>query len=353
MFAGRGRTWNARALAPQAGPVCAALDLGTNNCRLLVARPAEGHGFQVIDAFSRIVRLGERLAATGELGLAAMDRAIDALRVCAAKVRRCSVTYFRGVATEACRRAHNGGAFLARVAAETGLELEAIDPREEAGLALAGCTPLLHSDRPHAVLFDIGGGSTEVTWLERGAHVDWRIIDTVSLGCGVVPFAERFGGDVVPVASYAAMVEETAGMLRPFDARHGIGAKVGNGGVQMLGTSGTVTTLAGVRMQLARYERSVVDGTFLDFADILATSRDLSALDWAGRARQPCIGPERADLVVAGCAILEAICRLWPVGVLRVADRGLREGMLLALMHRAASEGQEAAGTPIAPPGRR
>ncbi len=325
------------------GPVLAALDLGTNNCRLLVARPATD-SFQVIDAFSRIVRLGERLSATGELGGGAMDRAVEALHVCAAKLRRRMVTHFRGVATEACRRAGNGAAFIARVACETGITIEVIAPEEEARLALVGCAPLLDCAIPHAILFDIGGGSTEIIWLgcEDGT---WTIADSLSLGCGVVSFAERFGGDRIPAGAYEAMVSHVLDLLAPFEARHGIAARVASGAVQMLGTSGTVTTLVGVRMQLPRYQRSLVDGAWLRRDEVIGASRELAEMDWAGRAAHPCIGPARADLVVAGCAILEAICRLWPVGTLRVADRGLREGIILGLMRaaQAANSGTSAA----------
>lgn len=311
----------------------AALDLGTNNCRLLVARAGNG-SFQVVDAFSRIVRLGERLSATGTLSTAAMERSLDALRVCAAKLRRRAVTGFRGVATEACRRAANGNAFLARVARETGLRLEVIAPHEEAGLALAGCAPLLDPDIPRAILFDIGGGSTEVIWAAREAGA-WRIVDSISLACGVVSFAEHFGGDRIAAADYEEMVRRIAVLLAPFEARNGIAAQVAAGAVQMLGTSGTVTTIAGVRMDLPRYQRALVDGSWLGLDEVIAASRQLAALDWAGRAAHPCIGPGRADLVVAGCAILEAICLAWPIARLRVADRGLREGIILGLMRAA------------------
>jgi exopolyphosphatase/guanosine-5'-triphosphate,3'-diphosphate pyrophosphatase len=332
-----------RGSARSGGPVYAALDLGTNNCRLLVARPANGT-FQVIDAFSRIVRLGERLAATGHLAGAAMDRSVDALHVCAAKLRRRMVTRFRGVATEACRRAANGNDFLNRVARETGIALEIIEPHEEARLALAGCAPLLDTAIPRAILFDIGGGSTEVIWLAHDPHAGWHIVDSISLGCGVVSFAESFGGDRIAPQDYVAMVEQVAALLAPFEARHGIAAAVAAGGVQMLGTSGTVTTIAGVRMDLPRYQRSLIDGCWLQLSDVTEASRRLAGMDWAGRAAHPCIGPSRADLVVAGCAILEAICRLWPVTTLRVADRGLREGILLGLMSAADAPGCTTAG---------
>lgn len=317
---------------PPPGAVYAALDLGTNTCRLLVARPTSAVGFRVVDAFSRIVRLGERVAATGELASEAMTRAVDALGVCAGKLRRRGVTHFRGVATEACRKARNGGDFLGRVERDTGINLEIIAPREEAELALASCAPLLDPRVPYAVLFDIGGGSTEVTWLSYASAGRWNIIDSISLQCGVVGFAERFGGDAMPQSDYLRMVAEVADGLIPFEQRHRIGPSIAAGKVQMLGTSGTVTTLSGLRLNLPRYDRRVVDGSWLDFTDIVRLSHALASLDFAGRAAQPCIGAERADLVVAGCAILEAICRIWPVGRLRVADRGLREGIILGLM---------------------
>lgn len=325
-------------------PIFAALDLGTNNCRLLVARPS-GRGFRVIDAFSRVVRLGDRLATTGELAMTAMDRTVEALQVCAGKLRRRGVTGFRGVATEACRRARNGGAFVARVAAETGLSLEIIGAHEEAMLALTGCSPLLDVSIPYALLFDIGGGSTEVTFLRYGAAGEggaacgdgrcsdgWTIVESISLGLGVVVLAERLGHDIVAADAYEAQVEETAAKLAAFEASHQIGAKLALGQVQMLGTSGTVTTLSGIHMNLPRYERSVVDGSWIDLTAIRGICASLRLLDRAGRAANPCIGAERTDLVLAGCAILEGILRVWPVPKLRVADRGLREGILLNLM---------------------
>jgi exopolyphosphatase/guanosine-5'-triphosphate,3'-diphosphate pyrophosphatase len=312
-----------------AAPVFAAIDLGTNNCRLLVARESAG-SFRVIDAFSRIVRLGERVAATGALTEGAMARTIAALKVCAAKLRRRGVTHYRGVATQACREARNGPEFLARVRDETGLLLEVIDPREEAELALSGCAALLDARVPRGILFDIGGGSTEVLLVEN-AGAGWRALDTVSIPRGVVGYAERHG-DVVSADDYEDMVAEIQGLLAPFENRHGLARQVRDGALQMVGASGTVTTLAGVHLRLPRYNRAAVDGAWLDFEHMRTASGRIVALDWHARADHPCIGPERADLVVPGCAILEAICRLWPVGRLRVADRGLREGIILGLM---------------------
>ena len=311
-----------------------ALDLGTNNCRLLIARPAREGGFRVVDGFSRIVRLGDGLESDGALSDAAMERALTALAICAGKIRKRGVTAFRGVATEACRRARNGAAFLDRVRARTGLDLEAIAPAEEADLALAGCAALLDQGRPHGIAFDIGGGSTEVMWLARDGE-SWRRVDFVSLPLGVVAVAERLGRGRVADADYAAAVADIAARLAELDARHGIAGHVAAGRVEMVGTSGTVTTLSGIAMGLDRYDRAQVDGSWIDRATVRRLSAELAASDFDGRARHGCVGRDRADLVVAGCALLEGICARWPVERLRVADRGLREGILMGLMRRA------------------
>lgn len=314
----------------------AAIDLGTNNCRLLVAQPS-GDNFRVVDAFSRIVRLGEGMRETGTLTDAAMSRTVDALRVCAAKIRRRRVDRARLVATDACRRAVNGEGFLERVATETGLHLEIISAEEEARLALRGCSPLFSPDKRRALVFDIGGGSTEVMVLDTDGPEDNGDCATkngswMSMPFGVVSLSERFGGDALSRESYAAMIEDVDKRLAPFCARNGIAGSARIGELQMLGASGTVTTLTGVYLDLPRYDRSQVDGTYLDFSSIQQISDRLRRMDCKERATHPCIGADRADLVVAGCAILEAMCRRWPVGQLRVADRGLREGILLDLM---------------------
>lgn len=322
-------------IAYRLAPLYAALDLGTNNCRLLVARPA-GPAFRVVDAFSRIVRLGEGLMATGALSTEAMARALDALKICADKIAARNIAAGRYVATEACRQAANCEAFLARVRQETGLDIEIIPCAEEARLVVAGCAPLLNPRIPYAVVFDIGGGSTEIVWLRlmgppnrpRRPH----IISSVSLPFGVVTLTDRFGGAEVSAATYRAMVAEAMAALAPFECAHEILRRVRTGRVQMLGSSGTVTTLAGIHMALPRYTRALVDGSVLTFEQISVVSTRLAGLDLAGRAANPCVGRERADLVLSGCAILDAICETWPVGRLRVADRGVREGILFDLI---------------------
>ncbi len=315
-------------------PVLAALDLGTNNCRLLIARAQPG-GFRVIDAFSRIVRLGEGLSRSDRLSERAMERTLAALRVCGAKIQRRGATAVRAVATEACRRAVNCDAFIELVGQETGITLEIISSVEEGRLALVGCSPLLDPNQPNALVFDIGGGSTEIMWLELpGPGQPPRLLDQISVRHGVVSLAEQYGGDQVDDDTYRAMVEAVREEIVPFEQRNGIRAAVDRGGVQLLGTSGTVTTLAGVNLGLERYERSLIDGSHLTIAHALAVTRHLIRLDFHQRAAHPCIGYERADLVIAGCAVLEAICRVWPFQRLRIADRGLREGILSDFVDR-------------------
>jgi exopolyphosphatase/guanosine-5'-triphosphate,3'-diphosphate pyrophosphatase len=308
----------------------AALDLGTNNCRLLVARPAVD-GFRVVDAFSRIVRLGEGVAANGHLREEAILRTLDALGVCAEKIRRRGARRTRAVATEACRRAANAGAFVRRVMDEVGLELEVISPREEVDLALLGCRPLIGRAARYVIVFDIGGGSTELSWV-RVAEDGLDLLGWTSLPCGVVSLAERHGGDRIAAGIYEAIVAEVGDALAAFDDDHGIGRALADDRVQMIGTSGTVTTLAGLFLGLPAYDRRRVDGIAMRFEEMSAVAARLLAMDYAARAALPCVGPERADLVVVGCAVLEAILRRWPIGWLRVADRGLREGILLRLM---------------------
>ncbi|MDP3897568.1 MAG: Ppx/GppA phosphatase family protein, partial [Mesorhizobium sp.] len=317
-------------------PVYAALDLGTNNCRLLVAIPTRRGEFRVIDAFSRIVRLGEGLTSTGRLGDAAMDRAVEALAICADKLRNRNIRLSRLIATEACRSAENGSLFLERVERETGLALEVIDRETEARLAVSGCGSLIEPDTQGVVLFDIGGGSSEIALIDlskqRTPKLAGHIVSWTSLPVGVVSLAERFGGRHVTREVFEAMVADVAGMLDRFDGRHSLAHLVDGGKFHLLGTSGTVTTLAGVFLGLERYDRRRVDGLWMERADVDAMTERLLGWDFAARVANACIGADRADLVLAGCAILEAIRRVWPSERLRVADRGLREGILTELM---------------------
>lgn len=311
-------------------PLYAALDLGTNNCRMLVARPT-ARGFRVIDAFSRVTRLGEGLSASGRLSEPAMERTLDALEACVVKLERNQVGRARLVATEACRRAVNGPEFTARITKRTGLVPDIISPAEEAGLALAGCASLLDPLVPWALVFDIGGGSTELVWV-RNSAAGQTVMGVQSIPAGVVTLAEQWASELGSNTGYAKVVGQIGSAFRPFESLHTIASLMTGNMVQMLGTSGTVTTLGALHLGLERYDRSQVDGLELSFSDIAAVTRRLAAMSADERAEHPCIGPERADLVLAGCAILEAVCRLWPLGRLRVADRGVREGVLLGMM---------------------
>jgi exopolyphosphatase / guanosine-5'-triphosphate,3'-diphosphate pyrophosphatase len=314
----------------------AALDLGTNNCRLLIARPS-GDNFVVIDAFSRVVRLGEGLAQSGRLSDAAMERAMGALRICADKLRRRNVHLARSVATEACRRAVNGAEFIERVRSETGIALDVISAQEEARLAVLGCHILLEPGPGPALIFDIGGGSTELVLIESGATVP-RIVDWQSVPWGVVSLTESSPPepDDEPGrrARYARMKQivgnsfaDFATRIAPVREEHARQHRL-----RLLGTSGTVTTLASLHLELPQYDRNAVDGLVIPADSMRAISERLSSLSPDGRSRLPCIGRDRSDLVVAGCAILEAILDLWPAERLGVADRGIREGILRSLI---------------------
>jgi exopolyphosphatase/guanosine-5'-triphosphate,3'-diphosphate pyrophosphatase len=332
---------------PHDGQIYAALDLGTNNCRLLVARPemrdADRGAFRIVDSFSRIVRLGEGLSHTGRLSDAAIERTLGALEVCRDKMNARCVTRARLIATEACRAAQNGAEFLEKVRDYTGLTLEVVDRETEAHLAAAGCAALADQAAEGVVLFDIGGGSSEIVWLSRTgqeaaagtAQPDEllprdRVRFWVSLKLGVVSLAEKFGGTHVSDVTFEAMVDHVSEQLAQFVAMAKSEHRCGR--FHLLGTSGTVTTVAGVYLGLARYDRRRVDGLWMVSEDVDQAIAQLRHMSYEQRAANGCIGPERADLVLAGCAILEAIRRAFPAERLRIADRGLREGILMQLM---------------------
>jgi exopolyphosphatase/guanosine-5'-triphosphate,3'-diphosphate pyrophosphatase len=314
-----------------------ALDLGTNNCRLLIATPARGGGFRIVEAFSRIVRLGEGLSKTGELQPEAMERAIAALRVCADKVRRRQVVRLRAVATQACRSASNGQAFIDRVERETGLQLTVISPDEEARLSVAGCTNLLDPEAEAALVIDVGGGSTELSWVTIDAQNPPRVRADLkawlSIPIGVVTLAERFPEPTDNKdAWYDAMVAAISEEIAAFRRADGLRPVFDAGRAHMVGTSGAITSLAGLHLGLPKYERARVDGLWMSADECRAAAARLIGVDAATRAAEPCIGKDRADLVLAGAAILQAVQDLWPCERVRVADRGLREGMLISLM---------------------
>ncbi|MCT2399026.1 Ppx/GppA phosphatase family protein [Novosphingobium mangrovi (ex Huang et al. 2023)] len=314
----------------------AAIDLGTNNCRLLIARPSGEH-FTVIDAFSRVVRLGEGLAQSGRLSDGAMERTLAALRVCADKLMRRNVFLARSVATEACRRAENGAEFIERVRRETGIALDIISAREEARLAVLGCHVLLEEGMGPAMIFDIGGGSTELVLIESTGTVP-RILDWQSVPWGVVSLTESCGTEggtqderLERYRHMRNLVSESfaAFSRRIAPARESAGHE---GPLRLLGTSGTVTTLASLHLELPQYDRRKVDGLVVPADSMRGISTRLSSMAIEERRELNCIGRERADLVVAGCAILEAILDLWPAARLGVADRGIREGILRSLI---------------------
>ena len=309
-----------------------AIDLGTNNCRLLIARPTSG-GFTVIDAFSRIVRLGEGLSITGALSEDAMDRAVAALAVCADKLKRRNVSLSRSVATEACRRATNGAEFAERVRQETSILLDIIEPAEEARLAVLGCHKLLEPGDGPALIFDIGGGSTELVLVDQEQGTP-RIRAWWSAPWGVVSLTESEGKEALEgpdrLLAYKRMRERARRAFSNFATM----LPERREGIRLLGTSGTVTTLASVHLALPVYDRRAVDGLHVPIGAMREISAMIAEMDFDERSALPCIGDDRADMVVVGCAILEAIIEIWPAENLGVADRGIREGILRSLMAR-------------------
>ncbi|MDB5740919.1 MAG: hypothetical protein JWP16_1959 [Alphaproteobacteria bacterium] len=310
-----------------AGPLLAVLDLGTNNCRLLIATPDGRGGFRVVDSFSRIVRLGEGVGQTGLLSQAALDRTIAALKICADRIARYKDVRVRAIATQAARLAGNADVLVTRARQEAGLELSVISAEEEANLAAIGCAPLIGRKYRGALVFDIGGGSTEIIWLNKTPQGPKARLAT-SVPLGVVSLAERHGAAATSPEGFAAMRAELIARFEPF-AQQMEGFDVRQN--HLLGTSGTVTTLAAIALKLPRYNRTRVDGSWHETAHMLKVVDRLVGLDIPGLAAIGSIGVERADLMLPGCAIFAAICSLWPAPMLRVADRGLREGMLRQL----------------------
>lgn len=323
-------------------PVIAAIDLGTNSCRLLIAR-VKGANYKVIDSFSRVTRLGEGIHKTNVLAQSAIERAVKALAVCRSKIDSNRVTHLRAVTTEACRRAENSGLFLDRVSQEFRLNLEIITSQEEARLALSGCSGILNPELPYALAFDIGGGSTEIMWLKifpqekslwkKGSDLpDYEVIDCFSLPYGVVTLSEIYGSKFNDPSVYEVVRQEIGQKVSEFSVKNGISDFIADSQVQMIGTSGTVTTLAAIDQNLARYERRIIDGAFLTTEAIHRISSHVLRMPHSERVQHPCIGMGRADLVLTGAAILEGICDMWPLSFLRVADRGVREGILIDLV---------------------
>lgn len=336
-------------------PLYAALDLGTNNCRLMIAAHANGQ-FRIIEAFSRIVRLGEGLSQNGQLQERAIERAVAALKICAEKITRRQVVKVRAVATQACRIARNGQAFIRRVEAETGLKLQLITPEEEARLSVIGCASLLDAPAKAAIVLDVGGGSTEISWVElgtpkapqeaapiRGARHGLNVSARppapkywISIPTGVVTLAERFpepaNGD--KQLWFDAMTADVESALASFRAPEVLRPHFDAQDAYIVGTSGAITSLAGLHLRLERYDRSRVDGLWMSDVECRDVIERLLIMGPEGREAEACIGRDRADLVLAGAAILQAVQNLWPCQRLRVADRGLREGLLLSMVRK-------------------
>ncbi|MBL4873687.1 MAG: Ppx/GppA family phosphatase [Rhodobacteraceae bacterium] len=335
-------------------PLYAALDLGTNSCRMLIAEPDGAH-FNIVDAFSKSVRLGLDLERTGALSNAGINRTLQALHVCSRKLKKLGVKNSRLVATEACRRAKNGEQFMDRIRNETGLRLEVIKPAEEARLAVVSCSPLLEPMAEHVLVVDIGGGSTELVWIDLTevapqdkikAMIDLRpgevcanmlpgarIVDWISVPLGVATLMQRFSDVQEDGAKFALMACHFEDALEAFTPYHELVDPSILSKLQVIGTSGTVTTLGAMHLGLRRYDRNKVDGLRMRAQDVNVVIERFLELGPEGRRREPGIGNDRADLIMSGSAILQTLLRIWPTESVRVADRGLREGMLFSMMN--------------------
>ena len=338
---------------PDNAELYAALDLGTNSCRMLIAQP-KGNQLHVVDSFSKSVQLGQGLEASGRLGRPSMARAVGALKICQKKLSQHGVSRMRLVATEACRRATNAGDFISVVKRETGLELEIIEPEEEARLAVVSCAPLVSTRTEQLLVVDIGGGSTELVWIDLGRvaplerpraimrlHHGFdnedtvfpraKVVDWISIPLGVATLKDMYDDVADDSARFALMswfFEEQLAAFSPYDDA----AEQTREGFQIIGTSGTVTTVAASHLGLKRYDRNKVDGLRMTSDQIDTVISGYLALGPDGRRKDPRIGRDRQTLIMSGAAILQALLRAWPTDRLSVADRGLREGLLYAQM---------------------
>ncbi len=311
----------------------AAIDLGTNSCRLVIASPTPS-SFHVVETFSKITRLGEGIINSNELSHTAIRRTINALRVCAGVLEEYApIKAARYVATAACRRASNCKYFIDLVKKETGLNIEIISSQEEARLAVVGCIPLLNRHIKRALVFDIGGGSTEVSLARMTSSGKAIIEGYVSLPYGVVTVSEAFPNHEMTELAYDTIVERTHKILSDFESKYHIAEAIARQEIQVLGTSGTVTVLGAVHLNLTHYNRSVVDGLTMSYNDLMRTINKIKRMGDEGRKKHACIGAQKADLTVAGCAIIEGLMTFWNMSELTIADRGIREGILLDLMH--------------------
>ncbi|UWQ16884.1 Ppx/GppA phosphatase family protein [Jannaschia sp. M317] len=339
---------------PDPAELYAALDLGTNSCRMLIAQP-KGSQLHVVDSFSKSVQLGNGLEQSGRLSRSSMARTIGALKICRRKLDTHEVKRMRLVATEACRRATNADEFIRLVERETGLPLEIIEPEEEARLAVVSCAPLVSTKTEQLLVVDIGGGSTELVWIDltrvprhdraraimrlhsgfqAGADSPFpaaKVVDWISIPLGVATLKDQFRDVTDDAARFALMswhFEECLAEFSPYADAEGDS----DPGFQIVGTSGTVTTVAATHLNLRRYDRNKVDGLSMTTDQIDRVIRGYLALGPEGRRNDPRIGRDRHTLIMSGAAILQALLRVWPTDRLSVADRGLREGLLYAQM---------------------
>lgn len=308
----------------------AALDLGTNTCRLLIGKRTP-QGVQVVDSFVRVIRLGDELATKGHISKEAIKRAVSALSICAKKIKSYSVARGRYVATATCRMASNREEFLRTILTKAGLDLEVISTAEEARLSIMGCADLMDSSTRYAIAFDIGGGSTEVMWLELFPNKLPEIIEWISLPLGVVTVADRLRQHSSPEECLLNIRKFVAKEVKSFCDKAYIYPQLVKNNIQLIGTRGTVTTLAALHKNLDRYDRLKVNGVLLTPDIIKRTVSNLYGMSVEKRLLHPCIGPLRSELVLGGVAIFEGIYDVFPINPVRVADRGVREGILLDL----------------------
>lgn len=299
------------------------IDAGTNTFRLLIAELEGPDRFLPLHVSRDIIRLGRGFRARGMISEEAARRALSTLQGYAATLREYGAQEVRAVATSVCREASNGPAFLDRVRAETGIPLEAIVAAEEARLALKGALTVVSADGGPLLLVDIGGGSTEFVLARRD-----RPADPISLPLGVVHLTEEFLRHDPPAPAEMAALQ--AHLDRALAA--GLAAYrplLGQPGLTLVGTAGTITTLAAMELGLEVYDPARVNHLRLSRAALSRLLGALTPLPARERLRIRPLEPGREDVIVAGALILAQVMEWFQVPEVVVSDGGLLEGLIL------------------------
>ena len=295
----------------------AAIDLGSTNCRLVIVDIIEDK-YKIICSFSEILNLGRNLSFSNEFNDEIIEKTIEIFKIISQKLKYYNVLSYRCVATEACRQSINSDELVKRIHERTNIEIEIIPSKEEARLCLKSCLNHNVNLNDFNLVFDIGGGSTEIIIFD--SIYSNKDFDFLSIPIGVINFSEKVS---------LFKTEKVLGQLEKQMMFFSKKKKIHNEPISIIGSCGTVTTLCAIHLKLNYYQKSLVDNTLLEIEDLKQTCNFVKRLSSEEKEKHPCIGPQRINLLDNGILILEKILESWPVKRILVSDRGLREGIIL------------------------